>query len=265
MKKLLGGAVLLFGIACSGLVVGQEQNWLPPGSDTRPARPIPEWVLGGQLDGDALIGRLLFHSPSLLGERAVRMRISCASCHPSGHLNKRFFIPGVSSKPGFVDLTNQFWFDGGEDGKFNPKRIPSLHNARNKPKFGTGPQFDSLEDFSRHVIVDEFGGPEPDPYILKALATYIRQLTRPQTTDAAPLPRPISFQNYIDLAEKSDGRLDLVASLLIEEAGRRQRHERNLIYRKVAVELKRLRTGNPSEADKNNLFTNLRDLSKQIP
>ena len=83
--------------------------------------------------------------------------------------------------------------------------------------------------------------------------------------DTAPLPRPISFQNYIDLAEKSDERMDLVASLLIEEVGRRQRHERNLIYRKVAVELKRLRTGNPSEADKNNAFANLRDLSKQIP
>ena len=265
MKAFLGCAVLFLSLLQVTPASAQEQNWLPPGSETQPSRPIPEWVLGGALEGDALIGRLLFHSPSLLGEKAVRMRISCASCHPSGHLNERFFIPDVSSDPGNVDLTHKFWFEGGEDGDFNPKPIPSLQNSREAKIFGTGPVFGSLEEFSRHVIIDEFGGPEPDGFILEALAAYMGQLTRPETNGAAPLSRPISFKTYLDLAETSPRQLDLIADLLIEEAGRRERFEQKDQYRQIATELKKLRTGSLSEALKLDTISKLRELSKRIP
>ncbi|MBO6825456.1 MAG: hypothetical protein JJ879_04590 [Sneathiella sp.] len=265
MKSLLGISTFIIGLACSSLASGQEQNWLPPGSDTRPSKPIPEWVLGGELKGDALIGRLLFHSPSLLGERAVRLRLSCASCHPSGHRNDRFFIPNVSPRPGFVDLTHQFWFKAGEDGIENPKRIPSLHNSRSKKRFGTGPHFKSLEDFTRHVIIDEFGGPAPGSRILTFLSSYMKKLTRPNSDGAAPLPRPIPYINYVDLFGHLPEARSFVASLLLEEAGRRYRHEETPTYKEVAKELVRLRSGALTEANHQTALESLKKLSKQIP
>ena len=123
-----------------------------------------------------LFGRLLFRSPSILGEKAVRIGLSCNSCHANGHKNPDFYIEGLSDSPGRIDVTHRFWQAGFDDGISNPIDIPSLRGARDSAPYGTVNIFPDLHGFIRHVIEKEFAGPPPEPKIISALAAYIESL-----------------------------------------------------------------------------------------
>ncbi|MCG8493458.1 MAG: hypothetical protein MI743_17685 [Sneathiellales bacterium] len=158
-------------------IIADETQWLPAGSHTGMTVIAPEQLANGaRLEGDTLLGKLLFNSPSILGEKAVRIGLSCNSCHPNGHRNSDFFIPKLSSEPGTIDLTSSFWHDGGEDSLFNPIAIPTLRNIRNTAPYGHQNNILSLRRFTENVIVKEFGGPEPDIAVLDPLMSYMSLL-----------------------------------------------------------------------------------------
>ncbi len=173
------------------------REWLPPGSlsaqalSTRPAEDLD----GGTAQSFYVeYGRLAFRSPSILGGTARKAGLSCQACHSNGHATAAFFVPGLSDRPGRVDVSHAFWNLRNEDDRFNPLTIPSLRGAVAKDRFGMRREVASLREFTRRVIVVEFSGEEPSPLLLDGLLAYIAKL-RP----TAQPDRPVLLED--DLAD----------------------------------------------------------------
>lgn len=167
-------------------------EWLPRGSlnlhdlTTRPAEMLSgETPSGEKQSFYAEYGRLAFRSPDILGGNARKAGLSCQACHANGHVSSGFFIPGLSGKPGEVDLSNALWHARAENQRFDPRKIPSLRGVLNKPRFGFDDRSPSLREFTREVIVVEFAGAEPDPLLLDSLIAYLRLLQPTDAPDAA--------------------------------------------------------------------------------
>lgn len=124
-------------------------------------------------------GRLAFRSPEILGGNARRAGLSCQSCHTNGHINKHFFIPGLSDAPGRVDVTHYLWNIYADDGISNPRDIPSLRDVKTRSRLGFDQRGASLREFTRAVIAVEFAGAEPDAMLLDALTAYMNTLQTP--------------------------------------------------------------------------------------
>lgn len=180
-SALFIGSVLL---ACAQLTqasdarVPSEFAWFASDKDVTDhfTHPYKECVKGPSTYALRL-GRLAFNSPRLLGGQAARMQLSCASCHPSGRSNERFFIEQISSEPGTADISHSFLSSAGGDGIFNPKVIPDLVNtggAQNRDR-----QADSFAVFMHRLVEVEFDGRKPPQAIFNALLTYL------QNTDQA--------------------------------------------------------------------------------
>lgn len=116
-------------------------------------------------------GRALFGAPTLLGGQAAKAGLSCASCHINGRANPHFLLAGVSRVPGTADVTNSFFSASRGNGRFDPVVIPDLAMPG---KVARDPDTRALEAFVRNLIVEEFGGREPTPEMLAALAAYVR-------------------------------------------------------------------------------------------
>ena len=59
------------------------------------------------------------------------------------------------------------------DRRDDPLDIPSLRGLRFTGPYGRDGRFASLRDFTRNVVVNEFGGKEPTPFMLDALVAYM--------------------------------------------------------------------------------------------
>ena len=154
--------------------------WLPPDSDINDQDPQPRQVLNIKQRGIAeekssLIsyGDSLFDSPELLGPVGKALGVSCGTCHNKGDVNQRFFIPGVSHQPGAANVSGGFFNPHFNDHKRGSLDIPSLRGIRFTAPYGRDGRFPSLREFTRNVIVNEFGAPEPTPYILDAMVAYM--------------------------------------------------------------------------------------------
>lgn len=172
-------------------------EWLPPGSLSVAALSIRpgENLAGGEAQNFYTeFGRLAFRSPDILGGRARKAGLSCQACHSNGHVNAAFFVPGLSDRPGRIDVTHAFWNLRGEDHRDNPITIPSLRGVAAKDRLGERRQAISLRDFTRRVIVVEFAGEEPSPLLLDGLTAYLEKLQPGESAD-----RPISLPE--DLAD----------------------------------------------------------------
>ncbi len=173
-----------------GPVAATPGQWLPEGAETgalftdRPEERSRIVAAGGQRSWLVQLGRLAFRSPLTLGGKAARAGLSCDSCHPAGGSNTRFFIPGLSDRPGNVDVTNTLFGDGVEDHLFNPINIPSLAGAAFSAPYGRDGRFASLRDFTTHALNREFSALDTDPLILDALVAYQQDLDLPPTPDA---------------------------------------------------------------------------------
>ena len=206
--------------------MADPDNWLPPDSRIDVRSSPEEWLsVDGPLTGNALLGKLLFNSPSLFGEKAVRMGLSCNSCHPSGHVNTGFFMSGLSDVPGTIDVTNKFWRSGTEDGLFNPLAIPSLRGVNKTAPYGTLTVLPTLEAFTTHVIEDEFAGPHVQSYELSALVAYMSLF---QSTPKADMQTYVeaNTSSYLSLLlgplEKDNADKTVrIIHLIREELGRR--------------------------------------------
>jgi mono/diheme cytochrome c family protein len=154
--------------------------WLPPGSDLNDQDPLPRLVLNFEEQGiderDLFLvafGDMLFDSPEIFGEPAKGLGLACSTCHNRSDINQRLFIPGITPKPGVIDVDGAFF-----NARFNDHRpdaidIPSLRGIRFTAPYGRDGRMASLRDFTRNVIVNEFGGNEPSPLMLDALVAYM--------------------------------------------------------------------------------------------
>src|SRR5205085_11819855 len=143
--------------------------------DRFPAKILRSEIAGGRQSFIVALGNTAFSSPLLYGEAARQAGLSCNSCHVNGHANPDFHIPGHSARKGGLDPTGSLFNPAAEDGVENHVDIPSLRGIRYLAPYGRDGRIASLREFTRNVIVGEFGGAEPTPLILDALVAYMEQ------------------------------------------------------------------------------------------
>ena len=154
--------------------------WLPPGSNLNDQDPLPVLVLNFEERGIdetdlplVAFGDMLFDSPQIFGEPARSAGIACSTCHNRSDINRTFFIPGISHQEGAADVDGSFFNPLFNDHRDDSIDIPSLRGLRFTGPYGRDGRFASLRDFTRNVIVNEFGGGEPTPFMLDALVGYM--------------------------------------------------------------------------------------------
>ena len=157
-------------------------NWLPPGADLNDQDPLPRLVLNFEERGidekDLFLvayGDMLFDSPQVFGDPARGLGLTCSRCHNRSDINRRLFIPGVSARPGGLDIDGHFFNPRFNDRRNDPLDIPSLRGIRFTGPYGRDGRDGSLRDFTRNVVVNEFAGDEPTPLMLDALVAYMQE------------------------------------------------------------------------------------------
>lgn len=179
--SLLGGAVT-FVVASAAPPVRGVVPGLPEGSDfgldgpERPRQILKAEAAGGRQSWLVALGNTAFSAPSLFGPKAREAGLSCDTCHRQGDINPRFFIAGNSVRPGGLDPTTSMFNPTQNDGVANHVDIPSLRGVRFNAPYGRDGRIASLREFTRNVIVLEFGGSEPAPVVLDALVAYMEQI-----------------------------------------------------------------------------------------
>lgn len=155
---------------------------LPPGSDIFDQNPLPRLVLNFEQQGIdetdlplIAYGDMLFDSAQIFGGPAQDLGITCSTCHNRSDINNRLFIPGASRQPGSVDVDGAFFNPMFNDRRNDPIDTPSLRGLRFTGPYGRDGRFASLRDFTRNVIVNEFAGAEPTPFMLDALLAYMTE------------------------------------------------------------------------------------------
>jgi cytochrome c peroxidase len=153
---------------------------LPPGSNANKQLPRPRQVLNmaerGVNESDTTLialGDMAFDSSYIFGEPAASLQISCNTCHNKSITNPGFVVPGISKRPGGMDVSNSFFAPHANNGHFDPLDIPDLRGIRFTAPYGRNGRFGSLREFVRNVIVNEFNGPEPDPTLLDGIIAYM--------------------------------------------------------------------------------------------
>ncbi len=180
------------------VVVAAVAGELPQGSvvdppaDRFPAQRLRSELAGGRQSFLVALGNTAFSSPLLYGAPAQQAGLSCNSCHVNGHVNQAFFIPGISARPGGLDPTNAHFNALADDGVENHVDIPSLRGIRLLGPYGRDGRIGSLREFARHVIVNEFGGPEPAPIMLDALVAYMGEFELLENPRLGPLGELLS-------------------------------------------------------------------------
>jgi len=210
-----------------------ESRWLARGGDLaaqlafRPREALRSERDGGRASLQVELGRLAFRSPQALGGTARREELTCDSCHAAGHVNAGFFVPGLSGRPGTVDVTHALFNPWRDDHLANPVAIPSLRGAGERTAFGRDIRIASLREFVRRVMVEEFAGDEPQPWLLDALVAYVGELTRTDETDeratlAADLADVDRFLGVLEAAlrEADPDKAEFVAGAIRFQLGR---------------------------------------------
>jgi cytochrome c peroxidase len=116
---------------------------------------------------------MLFDSPMIFGGPARSLGISCATCHNRSDINQAFFIPGISHRKGAADVDGSYFNALFNDHRADGLDIPSLRGIRFLGPYGRDGRFGSLRTFVRNVIVNEFAGAEPTPFMLDAIVGYM--------------------------------------------------------------------------------------------
>jgi cytochrome c peroxidase len=155
--------------------------WTPPGMNLNDQDPLPLLRLNFEARGFeesdiplVAYGDMLFDSPEIFGDPARSIGVACSTCHNRSDINRDFFIPGVSHQPGAADVDGGFF-----NPYFNDQRpgdsldIPTLRGLRFTAPYGRDGRFESLREFARNVIVNEFAGEEPTDFMLDALVAYM--------------------------------------------------------------------------------------------
>ncbi|MBA3941211.1 MAG: hypothetical protein C0520_08390 [Sphingopyxis sp.] len=205
-------------------------RWTAPGAGQALLSGQPAACLASD---DPLVrsGRVLFGAPALLGGQAAKAGLGCASCHINGRGNSHFLLAGVSDGAGTADVTNSFFSAARGNGRFDPVAIPDLAMPGKVPR---DPQAGALEPFIRGLIVDEFGGAEPSPATLAALAAYVRSIRpcAPERVQARGLADQLAaLDDGVTAAALMAGRGDAAGVRLAIAA---MRHQLGLIAERYA-------------------------------
>ena len=157
-------------------------SFLPAGLSLADPDPEPAQLLNVEKRGVpeervplVALGDALFSSPSLLGDPARALSMSCATCHSNGAVTRNLFFPGLSSRASNIDVDGGFFNHSFNDHRFDPIDIPSLRGLRFTAPYGRDGRFASLREFTRNAIVLEFAGDEPTPFMLDALVAYMNE------------------------------------------------------------------------------------------
>ena len=156
-----------------GLPIGSELN---EDAIDNPREVFHSEALHGRKSYFSNLGNLAFNSPAILGAAARKAHVSCGSCHVNGASNPKFFIPGLSTRPGTFDTTGSLFNPKTDNRVLDPVTIPSLRGARFLAPYGHDGRSASLRDFVRNVIVNEFDGSAPSEQILDAIVVYIEDI-----------------------------------------------------------------------------------------
>jgi cytochrome c peroxidase len=155
---------------------------LPPGHNINKQIPRPRQILGiaarGVDEGETpliALGDMAFDSAYIYGEPMRSLQMSCNTCHNKSITNPNFIIPGLSSYPGGMDVSSNFFAPHANNGVFDPLDIPDLRGIRFTAPYGRNGRFGSLREFVRNVIVNEFNGDEPDPMLLDGMIAYMNE------------------------------------------------------------------------------------------
>ena len=153
---------------------------LPPGSDINKQLPRPRQILNMAERGVdehetplIALGDMAFDSPMIFGEPARSLMLSCNGCHNKGVTNPNFRISGLSTRPGGLDVSNNFFAPHANNAHFAALDIPDLRGIRFTAPYGRNGRFGSLREFVRNVIINEFNGPEPNPLLLDSMIAYM--------------------------------------------------------------------------------------------
>lgn len=149
----------------------------------QPREQFHSEAIEGQKSYLVKLGNMAFNTPAILGGTALKGDVSCGTCHINGASNSKLFIPALSIRPGGFDTTSSLFNPKAENFVLDPVRVPSLRGARYLAPYGNDGRKESLRDFVRTVIVDEFSGPDPAPAVLDAIVAYIEDI------DFLPNPR----------------------------------------------------------------------------
>jgi cytochrome c peroxidase len=158
------------------------QTALPVGTELnddaldQPREQFHSEAIEGQKSYLVKLGNMAFNTPAILGGRARKGGISCGTCHVNGAGNPKLFVTGGSIRPGSFDTTSSMFNPKAENFVLDPVRVPSLRGERFLAPYGNDGRTESLRDFVRTVIVDEFAGPDPAPAVLDALVAYIKDI-----------------------------------------------------------------------------------------
>jgi hypothetical protein len=189
LSAAAGLAVALMLQHASAFPVDGVETPLPVGTELnddaldQPREEFHSEAVGGSKPYLVKLGNMAFNTPAILGGRALKGGISCGTCHINGASNPKLFITGASIRPGTFDTTSSLFNPKTENFILDPVRIPSLRGARYLAPYGNDGRTESLREFVRTVIVDEFAGPDPAPAVLDALVAYILDI------DFLPNPR----------------------------------------------------------------------------
>ena len=155
---------------------------LPPGANIFDQNPLPRLVLSFEEEGTdeadlplVAFGDMLFDSPQIFGGPAREIGLACSVCHNRSDINRDFFIPGISARPGGLDVDSAFFNPMFNDRRADHVDTPSLRGIRFTAPYGRDGREPSLRSFTRNVIVTEFAGAEPTPFMLDALVAYMRE------------------------------------------------------------------------------------------
>ncbi len=154
--------------------------WLPPGTNLNDQDPLPLLVLNFEQQGIEesdlpmiAYGDMLFDSPEIFGDPAQSLGITCSTCHNRSDINQSLFIPGITHQAGAIDVDGEYFNPRFNDRRDDGVDIPSLRGLRFTGPYGRDGRFGSLRNFTRNVIVNEFAGAEPTPFMLDALVGYM--------------------------------------------------------------------------------------------
>jgi cytochrome c peroxidase len=184
---------------------------LPPGSNIGDQAQLPRLVLQFEEAGEdeanlplVAYGDMLFDSPEIFGGPARELGIACSTCHNRSDVNRDFFIPGLSSHPGGMDVDGSFFNPMFNDRTDDHLDTPSMRGIRFTAPYGRDGREPSLRRFIRNVIVTEFAGKEPTPFQLDALEAYVKQF------DFLPNPKIDRSGKLTDLASDAAKRGELL-------------------------------------------------------
>ena len=107
MIRLVGFVWLaLLAVPVAAFPIHGSQTALPAGTELneealdRPRELFRSEALGGRKSYLVNLGDVAFSSPAILGGAARQAGMSCSTCHVNGASNPKFYLPGLSTRPG---------------------------------------------------------------------------------------------------------------------------------------------------------------------